>query len=245
MSKSSSLPASVLDHALNDFTYFVGKKGKPPAIPWRWRKGPRDARLAVIVGENASGKSFLRKLLREIHRDAKIELIHLSMSGRTDRSNPMVGFVYGDENWESTGQCSVNTVVGAMKTASGRTHPTAIFWDEPDVGLSDSWAAGVGVRVREYAQSAPEHVRGIYLVTHRRVLLQELVAAKPHFVWLGNETLDWQPSETGGSCPTLDEWLQRPVVPRRDLESLGEDSVARFRALSQIIDAASKKKAAT
>lgn len=224
-------PIKMLDAAL-DLMYFYTEGQDKTVIPYRWHKSTAKQRLVVIVGENASGKSFLRRILYAMHQREKCELIHLSMEGR---KGYLASFVYGDESWQSTGDCSIHTVLGAMKTADARTDDgkyggrTAIFWDEPDIGLSDSWAAGVGARIAEYAKKAPAHVKGMYVVTHRKCLLEQLEQSKPHFVWMGEEAL-----EVEGN-PSLQDYLSRPIKPRLDLESLGDLSHSRFLEIDKIL----------
>jgi len=218
-------PLKILEETFQ-LDYFYDDGGDPVAIPHRWHRGAEDQRLCVIAGENACGKSFFRRVVQAVHGHLKTELIHLSMEGR---KSPMAAMVYGDEGCRSTGENSINTVLGAMSTANSRDKDTAIFWDEPDIGLSDSWCAGVGVRIREYAESAPKHVRGMYVVTHNRTLLRELASVDPHFVWLGEES-----QGVDRSIP-LSEWVELPIKPRYDLEALRDLSRARYRALQAIL----------
>lgn len=239
MPRKKSLPKSLPKPLLEDLSpskvleetfqldYFYDSRGEPVAIPHRWHRGAEDQRLCVIVGENACGKSFFRRVVQAVHGHMKTELIHLSMEGR---KSPMAAMVYGNEECRSTGENSINTVLGAMSTADSRDKDTAIFWDEPDIGLSDSWCAGVGARIREYAESAPKHVRGMYVVTHNRTLLRELASVEPHFVWLGDES-----QEVERSIP-LSEWVDLPVNPRYDLGAIRELSRSRFRAIQAILN---------
>jgi hypothetical protein len=221
-------PVSMLTRAFSYDYFHAGPGELQPPIPYVWREGHKDQRLTVIVGENACGKSFLRRILHALHHKAKCELLHLSMEGR---KGYMASLVYGDESMSSTGHNSVRLVLGAMRNADERKSDTAIFWDEPDLGLSDSWAAGVGQRIAKYSLTAPPHVRGIYLVTHRKCLLRELVIVKPHFVLLGDEVEELDPRR----CPTFRSWIDRPVVPRSDLESLSEISQARFKQILNVV----------
>ena len=90
-------------------------KGKPPP-------------LVVIVGENAGGKSFLRRIITIGYRRLDVELIHISMEGRRNVSyNPIMVMVYGGEDQESTGANPANTVLGAISTSKKREKPHAIF----------------------------------------------------------------------------------------------------------------------
>jgi hypothetical protein len=176
-----------------------------------------------VLGDNAGGKSFFRRIISQMCREAEVEAIGLSMEGRKF-GGAMSAFVYGDESWESTGQCSSRTVLTGINTCRNRTKPHVIYWDEPDLGLSDSWAAGAGVVIREFAEKPGEHTRAIFVVTHSRALVDQLVAIEPHYLHLGGDAPD-----------TLSDWLTRPVVPR-DLATLSDAAHKRFKAIQRILN---------
>jgi hypothetical protein len=177
-----------------------------------------------VPGENASGKSFFRRLVTAICREAKVEAMPISMEGRGGEYGGLRGFIYGDESWQSTGENSAHTVLAGISTCRSRETPHVVFWDEPDLGLSDGWAAGAGVALREFAADLPKMTYGAFIVTHSRALVRELLPVEPHFVYFGDDAPE-----------SLAAWVDAKVKPL-DLAKLGETSHRRFKAIQAILD---------
>ena len=196
-------------------------KGITP-IPAQWVKGTGN--FVVVLGENASGKSFLRRIVSALARKAEVEVMPISMEGRGQEFGGLRGFVYGSEEWQSTGENSSHTVLTGISTCRSRATPHVIFWDEPDLGLSDGWAAGMGETFLEFAQDLPKMTCAAFVVTHSRALVERLVPANPHYLYLGSDV----------APPTLRAWLDKPVVAR-PLATLKEESHQRFRLIDEIL----------
>lgn len=207
--------------------YFNEFRGKV-AIPVFSREGT--GKLTVVVGENASGKSFLRRVIGAICAQAekKTEYIPISMEGRRNVGMmPWLSMVYGDESWQATGVNSTGTVTTGIRTSQGRTERHVVFWDEPDLGLSDSWAAGMGVKFAEFSRKPPKHLVGCFVVTHNKALVAQLLDTNPHYLHVGT------PPEKAPQ--SLQEWFEAPVKPK-DLDTLGEQAHKRFKAIQAILD---------
>jgi hypothetical protein len=219
------LTATKLLDQLFELQYFHARGRELAAI--RYHRSPGKGRLVLIVGENASGKSLARRLIALLCKEHSAECIGISMQGRRNVAyNIGLTFVYGSEDYQSTGENSVGTVLGAITTAKARTKDHVVFWDEPDLGLSDAWAASVGAAIRKFAQEPPDHTRAIFVVTHSKALVAQLLEALPHFVYFGNER----------NPPTsAAKWLTSDIVVR-DLETLQKVSHARFLAIQKILN---------
>ncbi len=205
-----------------DLDYFhPNDKGVTP-IEHHWVRGRNN--FAVCLGENASGKSFFRRIVTAICREAKVEAMPISMEGRHGEYGGLRGFIYGDESWQSTGENSSHTILSGISTCRSRTTSNVIFWDEPDIGLSDGWAAGAGVALREFAENLPATTYGAFVVTHSRALVRELLPAEPHYLYFGSKP-----------PATLKDWVEAPVKPL-DLSKLGEVSHRRFKLIQAILD---------
>jgi hypothetical protein len=212
---------TLLDLLLS-FDYFQANEKGRAAIPYTRANGK--VPLVVIVGDNASGKSFLRRLVTGVCIKAEVEPIRVSMEGR-QMGGIMSAFVYGDECFRSTGENSAGTVLQGISTCRHRTKPHIICWDEPDLGLSDAWAAGMGDAIREFALQPGAHTLSIFLMTHSRPLVARLKDIEPFFVHVG----------VSNGPKTVEEWLTRPVKPK-PLEKLAEESRRRFLAIRKILD---------
>jgi hypothetical protein len=212
---------TLLDRAF-ELDYF------PKVIPYHRADG--SGPLVVILGENASGKSFMRRIVQLLCHKNEIEFMGISMEGRAKVSHaPWLAMVYGDESWQSTGCLSVSTVLSGINTCQGRDTPHVIFWDEPDLGLSDSWAAGVGQKICEFAATPPKHTTAAFVVTHNKALVEQLLPVNPYYVHLGKAPND--------APQTLSAWIKSPVKPR-DPELLSKESHRRFKAIQAILDQA-------
>jgi hypothetical protein len=185
-------------------------------------KGP----LVLAVGDNASGKSFFRRIIQGLCGLNHLECIHLSMEGRRNVAyNPGLCFVYGSEEYQSTGQNSTETVLGAIKTTKERENLHVIFWDEPDFGLSESWSASMGVEIAKgLSTKVNPNLVAAFVVTHSRPLMKPLLDLNPH-VLIFDE-----------NAPTsLQEYLDRPLVirPLQELKDLGHQ---RFKRIQKVLD---------
>lgn len=222
----------IVNDLLENWRYFLGKK---PPIPALWVKGK--VPLFLVLGENAGGKSFFRRLVQisaDQHTSIK-EVIHISMEGRAGPNfmGALKAFVYGDENSRSTGECSAHTVTTAIRTCEGRDHSHLLYWDEPDVGMSEGAAAGAGIVIAEFAADLPKHTKGVFITTHSRAMIEQLLPVQPHYIHLGVD-----PKK---APQTLEEWLERPVVPISP-EELCDASHKRFRAIQKLLDEKRKKR---
>lgn len=222
MNLKFSSPATLLDVIL-DLAYF---QGEDPAIPFRRVDG--EGKVILVVGDNASGKSFCRRIVQAVCQKTKIECIPISVEGRRKISYmPWLTMVYGDEEHEATGVNSTNTVLSGIHTSKGRDTKHVIFWDEPDLGLSEAWAAGVGQKLAEFAKNPPEHLQAALIVSHSRALIREMLPANPFYLHLG--------VSAEKAPPTLKDWVERPIVPR-DPTKLPELSRERFKKIQQILN---------
>jgi len=209
-------PQTMIGRILDGIEYF-----DPEVIPAVWRPG--NGKLVVVVGDNAGGKSVFRRIVAQVCRGNGVECMDPSMQGRADGHNALRSMVYGSEVDQSTGENSAHTVIAGVHTCRGRDRDHVIFWDEPDLGLGDSWSAGMGQYIREFSETAPDFTRGIFLVTHSRPLLRELLPVEPTYVHLGRVD----------APASLQEWLDQPVVPL-DITKLKEISNERWRKISAI-----------
>ena len=211
-------------HHFDDYVMFTPDDTGVIPVPTTF--SPGKSRLVVVVGPNANGKSIVRLVVGRIVKGAGIEYIPISMEART---GSMMGaasaFVYGDESWQATGALSANTVLTGIKACRSREGRHVIFWDEPDLGLSDEYAAGMGQTLAAFASDLPDKTVAAFVVTHSRALLTELASVKPGYLGVGEDAL-----------PTLQAWLDRKVAAK-PIEKLGEDSLRRFRLIQKAIDA--------
>lgn len=201
--------------------------------------GGANARALVVVGDNAEGKSLLVQVLSAwARKDVNASPLPVSIRERTGAGlHEMSGMrrmmMFGDESQQSTGHVSVSTVNRAFSTAeSWAREDKAPFMvlDEPDMGLSEGYAAAFGMHLARRLNAMPESVR-LVLVSHSRALVgafrsecEALGAGRPHFTFLGAEP--WG----------FDRWLTTvPTHSVDDLLALGERAQERRRTVARLI----------
>lgn len=150
------------------------------------------SKLAVVFGDNASGKSLMVWVMSAFlgpKDETGEEKFSVSMHSRTSSGMGRM-FMYLDENYSSTGASSLHAVTGALHNAKVRKHPVWLMFDEPDTGLSDKFASAMGAYFAREINALPENIRGAVLVTHSRPLLRRLLAdlnEPPHEVAMGQQ----------------------------------------------------------
>lgn len=187
----------------------------------------RSSGVLLVLGDNAAGKSLVRRLLTRACRQQvpQVEPIHLSMAGRTageERIGRVV--VYGCEEDTSTGHNSVRTIEGALRTSRAKQVPHALLLDEPDLGLSDRWASAMGREVCAFMRDPPALLVGLMLTTHRAAIVRELLGLDPSSLLVGHQ---WPLS--------LEQWLggdPRPVMP---IGELRQEGMLRHRMVAQAL----------
>lgn len=178
--------------------------------------------LCLVLGDNASGKSFVRRLVSAGAREHGAEPIPLSMEGRTGMY--MKSMVYGGEEEMSTGYNSANTVKTMMSTSRSREKPHTVFLDEPDTGLSDRWARSMGRVLAEFLEFTEDsHLVGLFLTTHRAALVREVLHLHPHVLLVGE-----------GWPQTLDDWLAGDPREPEPLHALSDRGIALFRRINDV-----------
>jgi hypothetical protein len=230
-----SLP-DLLEDTLQ-MAYFTEKQDDGEvAIPFVRKLG--DARLVLVLGENAGGKSFFRRLVclmasgprwdslkRQMTKPGPYpvkRVIHLSMEGR---GHHMGSLVYGSEARHSTGQNSANQILGGIRNVEGCGGSSIMYWDEPDLGMSEGSAAGAGLEISDWMGDLHPLVQAVFITSHSKELVRQLAHLNPHYLYLGSED----------GPQSLQEWLDAPVIPSRPAE-VQQKSRARFKRIQHILN---------
>jgi predicted ATPase len=163
--------------------------------------------VCIITGENASGKSLVRRAIQQACRASTIWMINASMEKRGGEP-PEDGAVakkllYGNELEESTGYCSARAFQKLLYTAATADRDNVVFLDEPDIGLADEYSAGMGVELNRFIQRTPGNTKGVFVVSHSRYLLAHLETMQPFHLHLGPESI------------SLHDWLRRKIEPKK------------------------------
>lgn len=206
-------------------------------LPFKARLYPGNERLVFMAGPNATGKSFLSKIIKVFaHKHYKASLVCVSMEERTGSGyngmSPLRRAVmFGDEAEQSTGATSVKTLFSAFNTVRERVkegrHPFLLL-DEPEVGLSEGYEYALGQLIARKTLDLADGVCGTLVVSHSKSLAAGLIdglQGNPSFIHTGEPGRD------------LAEWLafsERFTVDQ--LEELAQRGLEHWREVSAIID---------
>lgn len=233
---------ALMEHMLETLAYFHPVAELDGKVPIPAIYVPGRSRLVLVLGDNAGGKSFFRRLVNLVtHRGRKAgvyeraipagpfpvhEFIHLSMQGRTasDFSSTMI---YGDESWRSTGENSAHTVTMGVKTGLDRMHTSIVYWDEPDIGMSAACAAGVGRHIRVFVENDAPLIQAVFVTSHSPALVRMLESIRPHYLYLGD----------ADGPPTLEAWFEAQAHPTPiSPDDLQKRSHERFQMIQAILN---------
>lgn len=201
------------------------------------------SRVALVAGENCSGKSLFVETLRSWakHR-CQVSSICVSIRERTgagtyEMSSFRRTMMFGDESEHSTGATSAKVVETAFANANswGRDDrkPTLLVLDEPELGLSEGYACAMGALIGQRVLELDPGVVGVAVVSHSRGLaraLAETLGQAPAFVKLG-EAVDFATWLAAVETRSVDE-----------LRALGKLDHERWRLVQQALDEQKKKK---
>ena len=177
--------------------------------------------VLVVTGQNASGKSFLRRLLHVKLKQMKIEVIVLSQEGRTS-GGVVSAMVYGDESRSSTGSISCQTFISGIHTSRSRQGHHVLIWDEPEIGMGEELQLGSAQWLFRELSNWPKNLQGVILLTHSRHFVREAMK---------QESAKWFSLD---GYKTAESWLKRKIKPAAP-DVLAEDAVKKFRKLIRML----------
>ena len=186
--------------------------------------------VTIITGDNASGKSFVRKIFQAMCAykiPKKIECIHLSQEGRCQSGIPSA-IIYGTEDGESTGSNTITTMLTTFKTSHSRENDHFIIFDEPEIGLSDEYSAGMGIRIKQFIKEAPDSFFGAVVISHNKDLIKGLLDLNPNHMNMSDDS-------------SLNDIINREIIPNTDLESLKDKSYKQYMKIHKIQQEMKKK----
>lgn len=130
--------------------------------------------LAVVTGENASGKSlYVRVVASLAHKDGALP-VSISIRERTGGDGMRKVMMFGDEQEQSTGATSVRVIDTGFKNLD-RPKGSILILDEPEIGLSEAYASALGEYIGQQVKLVPSVCLGVLVVTHSRPLVRGLL----------------------------------------------------------------------
>lgn len=207
------------------------KLGGRTAVPLSYISGADNSRLLLVLGDNATGKSLIRRLMKEVATRPTTdnlafqvaEFMHISMQARTGEWASMV---FGSETTSSTGTNSATSVGLLLSSVPNRGHTVLVWLDEPDIGCSAGVAAGIGVRIRRFVETSESTLaRATVVTSHAPALIRQLLPLQPSVLFVGDTAYG-----------SLDAWLTAQENPEPvDIAQLHERAHARFRDIQTVL----------
>ncbi|HCC22323.1 hypothetical protein A2480_04295 [Candidatus Uhrbacteria bacterium RIFOXYC2_FULL_47_19] len=218
------------------------------AIPCIYKEGDPDSRVVLVLGDNASGKSYFRRLveytvqigrLTELARipDGKYpsDIFEVSPEERMEPGS-FAALRYGDEAMHSTGDSSLQMVsrtIGWIRDAAQKkpTRDCIAYFDEPDMGSGLRVAKSIGLLIGSLGAERIPQLKSIFVTSHNPAVVRQLLKAdsRPHYVFLGDSE----------GPRTIEDWLEMqkseevdPISP----EELKKLSRQRFSDIQKVLD---------
>ncbi len=197
-----------------------------------WFKEPSEFRccvqkghekLCVITGPNASGKSVLRKVICGSCDKRKVKTMYFSQSARC-AGGITRAFIYNDETENSTGSISSGTFLKAIKNGKSWEKPFVIIFDEPEIGCGEELQAAMAVRLAKELDALSADCLGIFVITHSREFARHLLPLNPTHWRLDVDNL------------TLEQWVNRKIVPIESLEDLDAINWRRYKIVDSLME---------
>lgn len=181
----------------------------------------------ILVGENGSGKSVVRKQLGLIiskktnNENAKVKQI--SMESRTGVD--CIGMhLMSDVSWEPTSCHTYDMITGLFKSCfdsdeykETRLIPYYFVIDELEIGMSRESQLAVCNWLKKKIPEINKKSYGLLIITHSEFVVEQL-----------KDVCDFMDLNNPGR--TANEWINREIVPT-DFEQLDEDAHQLFQAL--------------
>ena len=172
--------------------------------------------VTILTGDNASGKSLLRKLLwsrlleQLPDRDPKKLIIDMSMERRTG-SYASLGALSGmfrDNDVTATSCNSIHFIKMITNYQNEKEKDKRyLVFDEPEVGCGEEVQLGLALWINKMREYIVTNTLGLLIITHSRHIVKNVNC--DNFINIEGKTKD--------------EWLNREIVPK-DPEELYKEA---------------------
>lgn len=192
-------------------TKILNVKNKDGKIFNHFNLNEGSERIAIIYGANASGKSYIARLIEESLR-SEIPVRNVCMKNRASGSIEST-LVFGREGKKSTGEASVAVMCKALESAKSDKGESLVILDEPNLGLSKRFSKALG----QYLSTFVNENKNIHLL---------LVSHDDNFLKSFQNGLEEMPTTCGVNTKmNLQEWFDdEEVATMEELLNLPEKS---------------------
>lgn len=230
--------SETLDYLFNETAFWASEHNPLRAV---MKKSPGSS-VFLVLGENASGKSFVVEHVRHMAKShaENVKSISLSIRERTgsgldSMASIKKAMIFGDESESSTGSISAKVIQRGfenLKTWIADGVTPILVLDEPEIGLSESYHGAVGALAAQMSDEiscGAEHA--VILVTHSKKLVRAMLAnspTPPNVVCLGSHA-------------SLEQWLEDDTEKTvEELHALSRKNLDTKRSINAALDAITK-----
>lgn len=186
--------------------------------------------FAIVLGDNAQGKSLLTRWIKSVNSDAGMQPMALGMNTRAGDMTGIPLFramVYGNEQDQSTGEISISSLKKMFSNAMDNENPCTITLDEPEIGLSSRYHMAVGKFIGEQFNGRTEKLVGCVLTSHSATMVNSLIQTldvEPFFIIFSDDmdAQDYLDKFLSGNLPdhSLEELMELPNKSRKKMRAI-------------------------
>lgn len=183
------------------------------------RKG--SCRVAIIYGDNASGKSYIARLIETEYRKSEIPSRSVSVKNRTSGGIES-SLIFGREGRQSTGATSLKVMNKALNSAEQDRYRSLLVLDEPNLGLSKRYSRALGIHLAQRIEEMEK--LDIVIVSHDEQFIKTLL-----------DNLTETPTTLGINTKlSLNDWLNDDEVAcLEELYGLSDLATAKRKAINK------------
>lgn len=169
-------------------------------------------KITVLTGDNASGKSLIRKLLwqsvcEQTNDDRKPAqaIVDMSMERRTGSyaSLGALSGIFRDDSWVATSVASIRFIENITHyTEEKQINKRYLVFDEPEVGCGEEVQLGIANFINSKKEYFEKYTLGVLIITHSKHIVKNIECDE--FFNLEGKTKE--------------EWLNREIVAKDPIE---------------------------
>jgi predicted ATPase len=134
-------------------------------------------KVIVLTGNNASGKSLIRKQMAlVVGRLTGKKKVNIRATSQAHRTGNFAEFgalsgIFNDTEWTATSTNTLHAMEGVFK---GKEDTDYIIIDEPELGIGEELQLGLVDYLNEEIKACREIGRGVMIITHSKVIVKDL-----------------------------------------------------------------------
>ena len=191
-----------------------------------------DSNVMLMSGDNASGKSIVCRLIKDIAKKESCNVRETSMGDRAKKGYMQQAITYGrygDENKESTGNLTAKRIIKDVEFLENYEQNFLMIVDEPEMGLGKDYHKALGQFLAKACERLHEtgRCKGFIICSHSKTMFKSfLYHTNFDLIKLrlgeGNEEsfCKWISNESKGK--TMEDFINLPNKASERRKSIGK-----------------------